>query len=171
MYSQVLKPKTRTKVFSYFLWSLLLFSWVVNSDDSKELTQKSLLEQAAADDAKIALVFENKTIVVEYADDQNERSLGLMYRRKMCDDCGMLFKFDSKRIASIWMKNTYIPLDLAYIDSDGTIIDIHHLEPFNLNAVPSSQPILFALEMNVGWLGKNSIKTGQKVKIQGFHDL
>jgi uncharacterized membrane protein (UPF0127 family) len=67
------------------------------------------------------------------------------------------------------MKNTFIPLDLAYIDSDGVIIDIHQLKPFDLTAVPSSKPVLYALEMNLGWYAKHSIKVGDKVKIQGKH--
>ena len=105
------------------------------------------------------------TLTVAYADEDLERQLGLMYRRAMCDNCGMLFKFDSVRIASIWMKNTYIPLDLAYIDEDGLIIDIQPLTPHDLTSVRSPKPVLYALEMNQGWFGKNNIKVGDTLVV------
>ncbi|WP_395341291.1 DUF192 domain-containing protein [Ningiella sp. W23] len=114
----------------------------------------------------VTLAFGNDVnIEVEYADEPHERQLGLMYRRQMCEDCGMLFKFDSVRVASIWMKNTYIPLDLAYINAFGKIIDIKQLVPHDLTSVPSSMPVLYALEMNEGWFAANGIKEGDKVSL------
>lgn len=130
-----------------------------------------LLDKAKSDSAIVAIQINGKTFVVEYADSQSERALGLMYRRQLCDDCGMLFKFEQNQIGSIWMKNTYIPLDLAYIQEDGTITDIKQLAPFDLTPVKSSKPVLFALEMNLGWMAKNNIKVGQKVKVQDIHDF
>jgi len=130
-----------------------------------EKALEQLIENALSDESKVVVSFSNKTIVVEFADSAQERALGLMYRRSMCTDCGMLFEFDNKKIGSIWMKNTYIPLDLAYIDSDGTIIDIFQLAPFDLTPVMSSQPVLYALEMNVGWFAKHDIKPGHVIEI------
>lgn len=132
---------------------------------------QALLKKAQSDGSLIAIEVGGKTIVVEYADAPNERALGLMYRRQMCADCGMLFKFDQDQIGSIWMKNTYIPLDLAYIEEDGTITDIKQLAPFDLTPVKSSKPVRFALEMNLGWMAKHNIKVGQKVKVQDVHDF
>jgi len=83
----------------------------------------------------------------------------------MCEYFVILFKFDSVRIANIWMKNTYIPLDLAYINAFGKIIDIKQLEPHDLTSVPSSMPVLYALEMNQGWFNKNGIAEGDTVKL------
>ena len=91
-----------------------------------------------------------------------------MYRREMCENCGMLFKFDSVKIASIWMKNTYIPLDLAYINAFGKIIDIRALQPHDLTSVSSSMPVLYALEMNQGWFEKNGLSTGDTVKLPSY---
>lgn len=102
----------------------------------------------------------DKALAVEYADTPEKRQLGLMFRRELCDDCGMLFKFDSVRIGSIWMKNTYIPLDLAYINKDGKIVDIKRLKPHDLTSVKSSTRVLYALEMNQGWFAKNNIREG-----------
>jgi hypothetical protein len=76
----------------------------------------------------------------------------------------MLFKFESPRIGSIWMKNTYIPLDLAYIDINGKIVDIKQLQPHELNPVRSSSLVLYALEMNKGWFAKQDLRVGDTVK-------
>ena len=65
------------------------------------------------------------------------------------------------------MKNTFVPLDLAYITVDGSIVDIKQLQPHDLNSVVSSQEVLFALEMNQGWFAKNGIKVGDKISIEG----
>jgi uncharacterized membrane protein (UPF0127 family) len=134
-------------------------------DDFSDLTEeeKALLK----DDSRIDIEFHNMALTVEFADSPDERALGLMHRKSLCEDCGMLFQFDSERIASIWMKNTFVPLDLAYITVDGTIVDIKQLEPHDLTSVRSSKPVLFALEMNQGWFANNNIKTGDKISIEG----
>jgi len=134
-------------------------------DTGDELNAEELA--LLADDSNINIAFANKSLKVEFADSFEERALGLMYRKSLCTDCGMLFQFDSERIASIWMKNTFVPLDLAYITVDGSIVDIKQLQPHDLNSVMSSQEVLFALEMNQGWFAKNGIKVGDKVSIEG----
>ncbi|WP_412972287.1 DUF192 domain-containing protein [Glaciecola sp. MF2-115] len=130
-----------------------------------ELTDEELA--LLADDSNINIAFARKSLKVEFADTFEERALGLMHRKSLCEDCGMLFQFDSERIASIWMKNTFVPLDLAYITVDGKIVDIKPLQPHDLTSVKSSKPVLFALEMNQGWFAKNGIKVGDKVSIEG----
>jgi uncharacterized membrane protein (UPF0127 family) len=125
--------------------------------------------EASPESNLVELVFSNgREISVELANDPQSRALGLMYRREMCEDCGMLFKFDSVRIASIWMKNTYIPLDLAYINAFGKIVDIKQLKPHDLTSVPSSVPVLYALDMNKGWFEKNDLSVGDKVTIPNY---
>ncbi|MFT7414979.1 MAG: uncharacterized membrane protein (UPF0127 family), partial [Glaciecola sp.] len=89
------------------------------------------------------------------------------YRKSLCEDCGMLFQFDDERIASIWMKNTFVALDLAYITVDGRIVDIKQLKPHDLTSVKSSKQVLYALEMNQGWFAKNGVKVGDKISIEG----
>jgi uncharacterized membrane protein (UPF0127 family) len=126
-------------------------------------------QQPSSQQEKIPLSFSNGTeISVEFANDPQSRALGLMYRREMCEDCGMLFKFDSVRIASIWMKNTYIPLDLAYINAFGKIVDIKQLTPHDLTSVPSSVPVLYALEMNQGWFESKGLSVGDTVKLPSY---
>lgn len=119
----------------------------------------------AEDDGKVSIQIGEKTLNIAYADSPLERQLGLMYRKNMCDDCGMLFKFERSKIAGIWMKNTYIPLDLAYITKDGIIVDIKPLTPHDLVAVNSPEPVLYALEMNQGWFDKQNIRVGDKVDL------
>jgi len=127
---------------------------------------ESIDEQPESSQNLVMLQFSNDVeIEVELADTPESRQLGLMYRRQMCEDCGMLFKFDRIRVASIWMKNTYIPLDLAYINAFGKIVDIFALEPHDLTSVRSSVPILYALEMNQGWFKKNGISEGDAIII------
>lgn len=149
---------------SAMLITLLLFSAV--SDSVAEPKEKPAAQATEVDKNTVHLRFSNDvSIEVEFADDPQSRALGLMYRREMCEDCGMFFKFDSVRIGSIWMKNTYIPLDLAYINAFGKIIDIKQLVPHDLTSVESSMPVLYALEMNQGWFEKNGISEGDKVKL------
>ena len=134
------------------------------------LAEDELSEEELAllsDDGKIQIEFANKSLKVEFADTFEERALGLMHRKSLCEDCGMLFQFESERIGSIWMKNTFVPLDLAYITVDGVIVDIKALKPHDLTSVTSSKAVLFALEMNQGWFAKNGIKEGDKISIDG----
>lgn len=104
-----------------------------------------------------------KTIQVEIADTDQERETGLMYRKKLPAENGMLFKFDNEMPVCMWMKNTYIPLSVAFIDSDGTIINIEQMQPLTENIHCSKRAAKYALEMNQGWFRKNKIKKGDKV--------
>jgi uncharacterized membrane protein (UPF0127 family) len=147
---------------------LLVFSILpLQGFADQQRPQENILAQTrdSSEDTVVLRFSNDVSIEVEFANDPQSRALGLMYRREMCEDCGMLFKFDSVRIANIWMKNTYIPLDLAYINAFGKIIDIKQLVPHDLTSVPSSMPVLYALEMNQGWFDKNGLKTGDTVKI------
>jgi hypothetical protein len=135
----------------------------INTDEELADEELALL----ADDSNINISFANKSLQVEFADSFEERALGLMYRKGLCEDCGMLFQFDVERMASIWMKNTFVPLDLAYITVDGNIIDIMQLKPHDLTSIKSSKQVLYALEMNQGWFAKNNIKVGDKISIEG----
>ena len=102
---------------------------------------------------------------LEYANTFELRAQGLMHRENMCDNCGMLFNFQQTRYAGMWMKNTLIPLDVAFIRADGKITDIKAMQPHDLTTVSSSEQILFAWEMNQGWFVKNAIQVGDIVII------
>jgi uncharacterized membrane protein (UPF0127 family) len=103
------------------------------------------------------------TIRAEIAREEHEASAGLMYRRNLPDGEGMLFVFERDEILAFWMKDTFIPLSIAFITSDGGIIDIRDMEPRNLNPVESARPARYALEVSQGWFTRNGIREGDRI--------
>ena len=103
---------------------------------------------------------------VEVADEPAERQHGLMERKSLGADEGMLFVFPEDQILSFWMKNTTIPLSLAYIDSNGVIREIHDLEPLSLRPVSSRVSVRYALEVNQGRFAELGIEPGHKVAFE-----
>ena len=105
-----------------------------------------------------------KSIRAEIADEEHERAAGLMFRKELADDAGMLFIMPQTGPVAFWMRNTELPLTIAYIGPNGAIMELHDLEPFNERPVPSSFPhIAYALEMPRGWFTKNNIWPGERV--------
>ena len=102
-------------------------------------------------------------INVEVSSNDASRALGLMHRVMLPENSGMLFVFPDSEYRSFWMKNTYIPLSIAYIDKHDRILEIKDMIPLNPQSVPSSMPAVYALEMNVGWFERNKIAPGDKV--------
>jgi uncharacterized membrane protein (UPF0127 family) len=106
----------------------------------------------------------NSPLTVEIADTPQASQNGLMFRDSLPDDRGMLFIFDQPRKASFWMKNTKIPLSIAYIDSAGGILEIKSMNPLDETVVPSSSnQVAYALEVNQGWFGRHGISPGAKI--------
>lgn len=103
-------------------------------------------------------------IQVEIADDADERQRGLMYRESLEENQGMLFVYPEQRTLGFWMKNTLIPLDIAYIDREGRIVDIQQMEPQTTETHDSAAPAMYALEMNEGWFEANGIRIGDLVE-------
>lgn len=101
---------------------------------------------------------------VEIADDPEERATGLMHRSSLPADAGMLFDFGRTAPVSMWMKNTLIPLDMAFIDQHGIIRHIvHNTFPFSLDPIPSGGPVRSVLEVNAGTFSALGIRTGDRV--------
>jgi len=112
----------------------------------------------------IKLGIRGKTITAEVADEPREQVMGLMFREKLSPDSGMLFIMSPPRRASFWMKNTVLPLSIAYINPSGVIVEIHDLQPHDEKPVPSAFPnIAFALEMEQGWFTENRILPGDRL--------
>jgi len=105
---------------------------------------------------------EKKTInlMVDVANDPYTREQGLMYKKHLGENRGMLFCFASDRHLSFWMSNTYIPLDIAFLSSDFKVLDIKPLIPLSLRPVKSSTKCRYALEVNRGWFAKNNVVVG-----------
>ena len=101
---------------------------------------------------------------VAIADDEEERSRGLMFRSVMPEDEGMLFDFHDPRPVAFWMKNTLIPLDMIFIAADGRIINIaQNTRPYSLDPVPSAAPALAVLEIGGGLSAELGIEPGDRV--------
>lgn len=109
------------------------------------------------------LVVGKSTFNVEIADNDLSRAKGLMKRPFLAPNKGMVFVFNRDEILSFWMKDTSIPLSVAYIDVGGRIIDIFDLEPFNTREVRSSSFARYALELNRGAFEKAGVKVGDVI--------
>ena len=112
---------------------------------------------------------QRQTFQVEVARNDADRAQGLMYRRSMAPDRGMLFDFGRVEPVSMWMQNTYLSLDMLFIRPDGTIARIAaNTEPLSTRTIPSGEPVLAVLELNAGTAAKLGIKPGDRVEHQIF---
>lgn len=105
----------------------------------------------------------NLPLNIEVPNTPTKFKLGLMFRESLEEDSGMLFIFEEVGQRFFHMKDTKIPLDIAYIKEDGTIESIKELNPYNLLPVPSEGDVLYALEVNRGWFAEHEVKVGDKV--------
>jgi len=113
---------------------------------------------------------ENKTnkviarIDIEVADNDAEREQGLMYRDTMAENNGMLFLMETEEMQAFWMKNTILPLDILFVDSERRIVNIHkNCKPYSLDQLPSAKPALYVVEVNAGYTDKFGIKPGDLI--------
>ncbi|MBP0599756.1 DUF192 domain-containing protein [Herbaspirillum sp. LeCh32-8] len=102
-------------------------------------------------------------IKAEVAQTEAEREQGLMFREKMGDNEGMLFLFGAPAGVCMWMKNTLIPLSVAFMDEDGKIINIEEMKEQTLDSHCAKRGAVYALEMNKGWFKSKNIKPGTKI--------
>lgn len=109
-----------------------------------------------------------QNITAEVATTDRERAIGLMQRTQMGTHEGMLFVFDRPGVQCFWMKNTLIPLSIAFIDDDGTIVNTDEMKPQTLDSHCSDRPVRFVLEMNTGWFKKRGLSTGARLSGQPF---
>lgn len=114
----------------------------------------------------ITLKAENgRAITAEVADENHERTAGLMFRNNLAPDAGMLFVMPRPDRAGFWMKNTSLPLSIAFLNSAGVILEIHDLQPHNEKIVNSTFPtIAYALEMEQGWFTKAGVNPGERLR-------
>ena len=112
----------------------------------------------------VSIYNKNITFNVEVAKTIEERSIGLMYRKKLLTNEGMLFIFPREKIIQLWMKNTYIPLDVIFISENKVIVDIKkNMERLSETIVRSKVKSRYALEFNAGLINKLDIEIGDKV--------
>jgi uncharacterized membrane protein (UPF0127 family) len=112
-----------------------------------------------------SISIEKQNLCVELAISQREKSKGLMYRKDLSNTDGMLFIWKNEDKRCMWMKNTYIPLDLGFFREDLTLIEVRDLYPRSLESVCSSEPAKYALELPKGWFTSHNIKNNSKLVI------
>ena len=132
----------------------------------KKLIALVLLAASAAAHAELPVVQLSAgmhLIKAEVAADFSARAQGLMYRTSLPPNGGMLFIFDDAAIQCMWMKNTLIPLSVAFLDERGTILNIEDMQPQTEDNHCAKVPARYALEMNLGWFAQRGIKPGMKL--------
>lgn len=117
-----------------------------------------------SENQKISITIKKYKLIVEIADTKLTRTTGLMFRKELEWDNGMLFVFEAEKKVSFWMKNTSIPLSIAFIDRNGIITEILDLKPNNLTSKKSKKKVKYALEVNRDYFRKNDIKAGDKIE-------
>jgi uncharacterized membrane protein (UPF0127 family) len=143
--------------FKKYILAFLFFSFCVCACTHSKFTVKEITVEREG--------YIIATIKAEIAVSVEERSLGLMYRKNLPDGEGMLFIYDKDQIMSFWMKNTNIPLSIAFIASDGKIIEIKDMYPHDENSVLSSRSVRYALEVPQGWFFRAGIIPGDIVNV------
>ncbi len=103
-------------------------------------------------------------IMAEFATTPEQREIGLMFRTALGPNEGMLFAFEQAGQQCFWMKNTLIPLAVAFVADDGSIVNIDSMKPQTLDGHCSTAPVRYVLEMNEGWFAKRGIKPGNKLR-------
>jgi uncharacterized membrane protein (UPF0127 family) len=116
-------------------------------------------------ETKAKIMINEKTYTVEVANTQEKRSKGLMFRKHLPENTGMLFVFSYEDYRYFYMKNTLIPLDFAFFDSQMKIVSIKQMEPLDETTVPSDKKAMYALEMNKGFFEKEKINVGDSAKL------
>ena len=105
---------------------------------------------------------------IEVVSNSQERKLGLMYRENLPYDNGMFFIWEYKKKQCMWMRNTYIPLNVAYLDSSGKILEIYDMVPLSDKSVCSKKRVRYALEVNLNWFEDNNILVGDVLDISNL---
>jgi uncharacterized membrane protein (UPF0127 family) len=121
-------------------------------------------DTAAADD-RVVIKVGGRPIRVRISQTPEEMERGLMFTEELPDDEGMLFVFEREKVLHFWMKNTLLPLSVAFIDKRGRIVEIERMDPLDEETAHSSRlPALYALEMNAGWFQEHGVKVGDRVE-------
>lgn len=129
---------------------------------------KSAPNQETPDKPKqVEMMMGGTKVSLEVADDEDTRRRGLMFRDSLAPNSGMLFVFSQEAIYPFWMKNTKIPLSIAFINSRGEIVGIRQMQPFDTTTMHMPfRPFRYAIEMEQGWFGAHGVKKGDTLRIQ-----
>jgi uncharacterized membrane protein (UPF0127 family) len=131
-------------------------------------TQQALAQDRAQHLPVTTLGVGMYNIKAEVATAPEQHEIGLMYRTQMPTNDGMLFIFERAGQQCFWMKNTLIPLAVAFVADDGTVVNVDEMKPQTLDTHCSTKPVRFVLEMNTGWFSKHGVKAGSKLSGEPF---
>jgi hypothetical protein len=118
---------------------------------------------------KVQIELGGRKLAVEAACTPKQREVGMMFRQSLKADEGMLFVFPRDEEMSFYMKNTYVPLSIAFIKANGVVVNIAHMEAHSLETHNSRAACRFALEMPFGWFSSNGVAEGATVTIPNLH--
>lgn len=152
----------KKQIFLVVLLSTLLINFSSCKDNKKASRKYNLPVKELSIQTKSG---ELVSVQAEIAEKEEERNWGFMERYEIPDGTGMLFIFEYDRPLSFWMHNTPTALSIAYITSDGTIVDILDMTPYSEASVKSSRSVRYALEVPQGWYKKTGVSTGDKLKL------
>jgi uncharacterized membrane protein (UPF0127 family) len=107
-------------------------------------------------------------IDAQIASTPQQRQIGLMFRKDMPTHEGMLFIFEEPQKQCFWMKNTLLPLTAAFVDDDGTVVNLVDMQPQTTDSHCSEKPVRYVLEMNQGWFAKKGLKAGNRLSGVAF---
>ena len=141
---------------------------ITKTTDTVPSTEAKAIEKTANSPQMMSMTrlkLGGKEITVLIAETKEQREEGLMHVEKMDENNGMIFSYGAPvEKACMWMKNTKIPRDVAFIDGNGKIVNIEEMKPLTTdNHCNTSGPIFYALEMNAGWFAKNGVKAGDSI--------
>ncbi len=144
----------RSHMLSFLLLCALAVTPACDSESRKSDAQ---------DNGLPVVDFGHARVSVELAIDQATQAKGLMFRKSMPEDQGMLFVFDRPKQMSFWMRNTHLPLDIGFFTPDGVLREVYPLYPHDENSRKSIRSdLLYALEVNQGWFKRHGVKPGDK---------
>lgn len=118
-----------------------------------------------AQPATVELRIGDELFTCEIAADESSRRKGLMFRNHLPENRGMIFVFNREQVLRFWMKNTYIPLDILYLDSAGKIVAIRQMKPLDTNGVSSKSPARYAVELNAGAAERAKVREGDAIPL------
>ncbi len=154
---------------------IALVYWLRDKPISETYIPEDTVEEPKfVKEGELAFLEKNSTdtlahIAIEVADDNEQRSQGLMYRSRMEETTGMLFIFEQARAQNFWMKNTKIPLDIMYVDQDSVIFMIYKsVMPYSEKSIPSINEALYVVEVNGGFSNRHKIQQGDKIVFDVF---
>lgn len=134
-------------------------------DPAGEETTSGVGNEPRPEQGHAWVIFGADTVVAEVADSPEEHAQGLMFRERLDEGQGMLFVFEAQLTQVFYMRNTYVPLDIAFLDRAQVIVDIQQMEPLSEDLHQSARPAMYALEVPQGWFAGQEIQVGALARI------